>query len=122
MSNDEAWDKKTIALAAFILFGSGSGIGNLLVPNIRSGAFTEGDFQKEKALLVAEIEELRDGMTLLELQSSQIMDDDMECHRRQNTVEKELKWLREKVTTYQAETKRWDAHQDKLIQDCMSRL
>ena len=118
---NEGWDKKTIALALFILFGSGSGIGNLIAPNLRSGAFTEADFLEEKAILVAEMEELRDDIALLQLQSSQIMDDDMECLRRQRGLQNDLNNLREIVTTYQARTIEVDANQSKLIAECMQR-
>ena len=85
MPNDD-WDKKTIALAAFILFGSGSGIGNLFIPQMRQGSFTETDFQTEKALIIEHIhqvedkdermmDELRNRLTTLEQQFK-------ECSRR----------------------------------------
>jgi len=121
MGNDEGWDKKTIALAAFILFGSGSGIGNLLAPGIRSGSFTEADFLIEKEKLIFEIEELRDEVEFLDHQTKQIVKDDKECRRRQEAIEKDAKWLRELVTNYQSATKQVDAHQSKLIADCMRR-
>jgi|GEM_PF-6961840 len=85
MSN-ENWDKKTIALAAFILFGSGSGVGNFFIPQLRQESFTDADFEKEKALIIEHIhqvenkdemmmDKLRHRITLLEAQSR-------ECRRR----------------------------------------
>ena len=79
MAENEGWDKKTIALAAFILFGSGSGIGNLFIPELRQGSFTRADFEKEKASIVMQdeiaMDKLRHRITLLEAQSR-------ECRRR----------------------------------------
>jgi len=86
MSSDEGWDKKTIALAIFILFGSSSGIVNTVLPQIRAGAFTESDFQREKALIIEHIheveykdermmDELRKKITILEERTD-------ECRRR----------------------------------------
>ena len=86
------WDKKTIALAAFILFGSGSGIGNYFLPQLRSGSFTEADFEREKAMIIKHIHEveyrdevmmdgLRKRITILEERI-------MECRRRISECEK----------------------------------
>ena len=105
-------DKKTLAaIIAVVLFGGNlTGIINTVSPDIRNDPFTGREGQ-----------ELDDRLTILELTAEQIMDDDRECKKRQAALEKDLKWLRELVTTYQSATKEVDRHQSKLIADCMRR-
>ena len=73
--------------------------------------------------LLEELEELgiSDRLTIMEFTVDHIRDDDKQCQARQEAIAEELKWLRGTVTNYQAETKRWDAQQDRLINDCMMR-
>ena len=59
MGQNEEWDKKTIALALFILFGSGTGIVNTVAPNIRAGAFTEKDGEEIRIDLAFAVETLQ---------------------------------------------------------------
>jgi len=67
------------------------------------------------------VEALTDRVTIMELNQKQIIVNDKECEKRQESVKKELKWLHDKVVTYQATTKQVDAHQSQLIADCMRR-
>jgi len=85
-------------------------VANLVTPNARIDPFTG-----------TEGEDLEGRLYFVEIQQKQIMQDDMQCKKRQESLEKELKWLHDKVVTYQATTKQVDAHQSKLIADCMKR-
>ena len=79
------WDKKTIALAAFILFGSGSGIGNYFLPQLRSGSFTEADFEREKAMIIKHIHEVEYRLFSARMNENLRI---MECRRRISECEK----------------------------------
>lgn len=73
------WDKKTAILAVFILFGSSSGILNLVTPEFRKDAFTRSDFQEEISKIVQTDE---DKMDVLRHRVTKLEQRIEECNRR----------------------------------------
>lgn len=83
------YDKKTVALALLLLFGSGSGIVNTFVPQIRSDAFPRSVFDdigvtkeqlNEAIREVIEIDEAK--MDILRYRITKLEQQTIECNRR----------------------------------------